>query len=55
MKTITRKDMERILLWHGDNVFTLMDFCYNANPRLTQENSILEFDEEKKEWCLYKR
>lgn len=55
METTTRKDRERILLWRGDNIFTLMNFCYNANPRLTKENSILEFNEETKEWCLYQK
>lgn len=47
--------MKGKLIAEGWNMFRLMDFCYNAKPRLTNENSILEFDVKTDEWRLYEK
>lgn len=43
------------LLGHGTNMFRMMDFCCKAEPKLTEENSIAEFNVATDEWWLYKK
>jgi hypothetical protein len=48
--------MKGKLIKHGNGgIFAMMDFCYNAKPRLTKENSILEFDVNTDEWWIYEK
>lgn len=48
--------MKGELIKHGDSgIFAMIKFCYNAEPRLTKENSILEFDVNTDEWWIYEK
>jgi hypothetical protein len=48
--------MKGKLIKHGDGgIFSMMDFCYKAKPRLTKENTILEFDVNTDEWWIYEK
>lgn len=47
--------MKGKLIGHGTNMFRMMAFCYNAEPKLTEENSICEFDVNTDEWWIYEK
>lgn len=48
--------MKGKLIKHGDGgIFSMMDFCYKAKPRLTKENTILEFNVNTDEWWIYEK
>ena len=56
MNARKENDMKGELIKHGDGgIFAMIEFCYKANPRLSKENSILEFDVNTDEWWIYKK